>query len=157
MADIFKLKKEDILDDRITFIRQKTKGKGKEKMLRILITPEIKAIIEDHCVKDTTSGYIFKVYKSSMTEEQKHIAKDIAISRINRSLKGIAKKLELPESISTYYARHSYANILMDSGAPTAYISKRLGHSSLSTTEAYLSQFSQENELLFEGVLLKKN
>ncbi|MEJ5993470.1 tyrosine-type recombinase/integrase [Pedobacter sp. Du54] len=156
MADIFKLRNSDINNGKITFIRQKTKGKGKLKTLSINITPEIQQIIDSHKVHVINSDYIFKVYNDNMTDEQKYKAKDVAIGLINRSLKEIAKKIGLPSSISTYFARHSYATILMETGAPTIYISKRLGHSDLSTTEKYLSQFSKEKEEAFEANLLKK-
>lgn len=156
MADIFNLKNSNIIDNKITFVRQKTKGKGKVKTLSITITPEIQAIIDKHKIQSLNSDYIFKVYTESMSDEDKHKAKDIAISAINRSLKGIAKKIGLPTTISTYFARHSYATILMETGAPTVYISKRLGHSDISTTEAYLSQFSKEKEQQFEANLLKR-
>ena len=157
MADIFNLKHSDISDNKITFIRQKTKGKGKVKTLSIKITPEIQEIIDRHKVHVLNSDYLFKAFTESMSEEEKHKAKDIAISAINRSLKEIAVKIGIPTSISTYFARHSYATIMMESGAPTIYISKRLGHSNVSTTEAYLSQFSKEKEEEFESNLLKKN
>lgn len=156
MADVFKLKNVNINEGFITFIRQKTKGKGKIKTLSIKIIPEIQDIINRHKVHVLNSDYVFKVYNEDMTEEEKYKAKDVAISAINRSLKEIAKKIGLPASISTYYARHSYATILMETGAPTIYISKRLGHSDLSTTQAYLSQFSKEKEESFEAKLLKK-
>jgi len=119
MADIFKLKNSDISEGRMTFIRQKTKGKGKIKTLSIKITPEIQEIIDSHKVHVLSSDYVFKVYNEGMTEEEKHKNKDIAISTINRSLKEIAKKIGLPPTISTYFARHSYATVLMETGAPT--------------------------------------
>lgn len=156
MADIFNLKNSDINEGTISFIRQKTKDKGKVKYLSIKVIPEIQEIINQHKVHILNSDYVFKVYTESMSDEQRHKAKDITISAINRSLKEIALKIGLPKSISTYFARHSYATILMETGVPTIYISKKLGHSTLSTTEAYLSQFSKEKEQAFEDNLLKK-
>jgi integrase/recombinase XerD len=157
MADIFNLKHSDIKNDRIIFIRQKTKGKGKIKELSIRITPDIKNIIDKHSEKRTDSEYLFGIFSSKMTELERYRAKDVAISRINRSLKLIASKIGLPTSISTYFARHSYATIQMEHGAPTEYISQRLGHSNLETTRAYLSQFSEIKETEFEANLLFRN
>lgn len=156
MADIFRLQHSNFSDDRITFIRQKTKGKGKVKTLSIKLTDEIRDIVSRHKIHSLNSNYVFRVFNDNMSEEEKHKAKDVAISSINRSLKEIATKVGITKSISTYYARHSYATILMESGTPTIYISKKLGHSSISTTEAYLSQFSKEKEEKFEASLLKK-
>ena len=44
----------------------------------------------------------------------------------------------------TYFARHSFATILKNSGVSTEFISEALGHSSLSTTKNYLAGFEEE-------------
>jgi site-specific recombinase XerD len=41
-------------------------------------------------------------------------------------------------------ARHSFATILKNSGAPVAFISETLGHTSSKTTESYLKSFESE-------------
>lgn len=56
----------------------------------------------------------------------------------------IAKKLNSQKPITTYYARHSFATILKNSGVSTEFISEALGHSSLSTTKNYLAGFKQD-------------
>jgi integrase/recombinase XerD len=155
MADIFNLRVSDVKDDRILFVRQKTKNK-KPKILTVMLNEEIEAIIKKHKVYNLNSTYIFKVFNDRMTEEDKHKAKGSAILSINRSLKGIAKKIGLPLTISTYFARHSFATNLMESEAPIALISQKLGHASISTTQSYLSQFSKEVDEKYMSQLLKK-
>jgi len=44
----------------------------------------------------------------------------------------------------TYFARHSFATILKNSGVSTEFISEALGHSSLSTTKNYLTGFEED-------------
>ena len=58
--------------------------------------------------------------------------------------------------ISTYYARHSYANNLMNDSAPLAFISKQLGHTDLKTTQAYLDTFTTTKAAEYEQNLLDK-
>jgi len=62
----------------------------------------------------------------------------------NHYLKRIAKKIGITENISTYYARHSFATVLRNSGEPVAFISEQLGHSNVQTTENYLSSFDRK-------------
>ena len=65
--------------------------------------------------------------------------------RANRSLKTIAKMLELPDSqqkISFYSARHSFAMTMQNQGKPVEIISQALGHQSVETTKHYLAKFS---------------
>lgn len=59
-------------------------------------------------------------------------------------MKIVAKELGIPDNITTYTARHSYASTLKRSGANIAYISESLGHNDLSTTEHYLASFERE-------------
>jgi integrase len=46
--------------------------------------------------------------------------------------------------ITTYYARHSFATILKNSGVSTEFICEALGHTSLQTTKNYLAGFEQD-------------
>jgi integrase/recombinase XerD len=156
MADIFNLKHSDISGDRLTFVRRKTKNKT-PKTLTVILNQDIIDIIDRHKVHVLNSDYVFKIFTAAMTDLERHNAKDVAIAAINRSLKSIAKKIGLRSDVSTYFARHAFATILMESEAPLAFISQKLGHSSLQTTQAYLSQFSKDKEEKYTSNLLKKN
>ncbi|MBW6481327.1 MAG: tyrosine-type recombinase/integrase, partial [Bacteroidales bacterium] len=48
---------------------------------------------------------------------------------------------------------HSFATILMQSGASIAMISKALGHSNVNTTESYLDDFDDETKRAFAAKL----
>jgi len=62
--------------------------------------------------------------------------------------------LEWEIPLTTYSARHSYATHLMRADAPIAYISETMGHSSIPTTEIYLSSFTDETVKSNAGLLL---
>lgn len=65
--------------------------------------------------------------------------------RFNRSLREIAKKLELPDSqldITSYTTRHSFAMTLLTIDKPIEIISQALGHKDVKTTEHYIEGFS---------------
>ena len=52
----------------------------------------------------------------------------------------------IDKKVSMHIARHSFANIARQKKANVYDISKALGHSSLSITEAYLSKFDVESQ-----------
>ena len=58
-------------------------------------------------------------------------------------MKKIAVTIGIDKQITTYYARHSFATILKNSGVSTEFISEALGHSSLATTKNYLAGFEK--------------
>lgn len=145
--DIFKLKWTDFEKDSFSFVRKKTAAKtGGRNIITIDLNPVMREIIEKHSTKKGESEYVFKVFSPFANEVELQRASRITISKINANLKKIAKKLEIDEEISTYFARHSFSTNLMNSEAPIALISKQLGHTSLKTTENYLSEFSSEKK-----------
>ena len=79
-----------------------------------------------------------------MTPQKQDDTIDLLVHLINDHMKQIALELEIPKSITTYYARHSFATILKNSGVSTEFISEALGHTSLETTKNYLAGFEQD-------------
>jgi len=67
----------------------------------------------------------------------------------NKYLKRIAEVLGTDKNLSTYFARHSFANVLKNKGVPVQLISEALEHRDIRTTDTYLSSFSDEQ--LFEN------
>jgi site-specific recombinase XerD len=65
---------------------------------------------------------------------------------VNKYIKTIATDLNINKQVTSYFARHSYATILRNSGAPTAFISESLGHSNIKTTASYLDSFETDTK-----------
>ncbi|MBK6373791.1 MAG: tyrosine-type recombinase/integrase [Saprospiraceae bacterium] len=61
-------------------------------------------------------------------------------------MKRISKALDIKENITTYTARHSFATVLMKSGASTEMIGEALGHSDVKTTKRYLGSFEDSTK-----------
>ena len=59
-------------------------------------------------------------------------------------MKLIAKELELNKKVTTYFARHSFATVLRNSGVSMEFISEALGHTDMKTTKSYLAGFEVE-------------
>lgn len=157
LYDIFKLKYSDFDKDIFTFIRKKTEHKKSDKIV-VKLNEDLNKIIDKHgTTPRLASNYVFNVLKPQMSLLDENKAVRSAVTTINQSLKLIAKSLNIPDTISSYYARHSFSNILMQSETPLAFISKKLGHSDLATTQSYLDQFTKDSEERYTARLLKKD
>ena len=147
--DIAKLKYQDVKEDSIFFIRQKTSQttRGKQKLISAVLLPELKNIIKTWGNKPIVpEQYVFPVLNDNMTIEKEVDKVKQTIKTINKYLRKIATTLELGVDITTYTARHSFATQLKSTGASTEFISESLGHSSLAVTENYLASFPQEEK-----------
>jgi site-specific recombinase XerD len=58
----------------------------------------------------------------------------------NIKLKELAKICEITKNVSSYVARHSFANCLKQKGVATDVISESLGHQNLTVTQSYLKE-----------------
>ena len=66
----------------------------------------------------------------------------------------MAKDNKLPEDISSYWARHSFATNSLRKGASMEFISEALNHSDLSVTKNYFAGFEDEAKKDFANKLL---
>ncbi len=153
--DIFKLKWSDIKNNQFTFVRKKTQNKtGGANKINVQLNEQLWDIINLHGRDRENSIYIFDVIPENASEKEIISHTRTAISSINPNLKKIAKKLNITEEISLYFARHSFSNTLMNSEVPIAFISKQLGHVDIKTTQNYLDSFTSENAFDYQKKLL---
>jgi site-specific recombinase XerD len=150
MTDIFRLKNKDISEDELSFVRYKTKHKTNEVKINVTLTRILKNIIKRHGnLAINEDVYVFRVLNNTKDEETRHRLIKQKTKQINYNLKAIAKKvsipLELANSISTYYARHSFATTIRNSGESVEYIQESLGHSNSKTTQKYLDSFEKDH------------
>ena len=68
-------------------------------------------------------------------------------------MKRIGKELGLEIPLTTYVARHSFATILVRSGAPLALASQTLGHSNILTTQRYFAGFDLTTQAQYTQAL----
>lgn len=145
-TDIARLKWENIRSDRVTYLRQKTKFRIKEKQTFKLL-PEAWEIINSF--ENVDSEYVFPILHEDIhkTERQKLNRIQKVRKQINDSLKTIASELEIKDDITTYWARHSAANILhKEEGTAKDMIQELLGHKDLKTTDTYLKSFEDSEK-----------
>lgn len=149
LTDIYRLRKNNLSNDEISFVRFKTKNKTKETRVTVAITQALRKIIKRYeNIAINKDALLFPFLNGINDEATKHRIITQKTKVINTNLKKIAKQIgfdsDLVKNISMYYARHSYATISKNSGLSPAFIMESLGHSSLTTTEKYLSSFGKD-------------
>ena len=148
IADIARLKYKNIDNDYITFSRYKTinTAKSNQRKTQAFLTDVSKNIIKKWGNPAEPDNYIFPVLHEGMTKEDEHKRIKQTTKTINKYIKRIGKASGIQKEITTYHARHSFATILMQTGAPLKFISDSLLHSGIKTTENYLGSFEDDTK-----------
>lgn len=146
-ADICHLKFKNIQGNMIVFQRQKTLRtyKRNPKYIKVAITHPIQQILKKwKALEIDAESYIFPLLNYSLTPFQIKEKTRIVSHSINAQMARIANEIGYEGKITTYSARHSYATILLNLGAPIKLVSDNLGHSAVSVTDNYLDGFNQD-------------
>lgn len=147
-VDLAHLKQENIVGDKIVYIRRKT---GQQLQIRLL--PEMKKLIARY--KNVSGSYLFPVLKGSHST---YIDYQSALRLQNKRLKKLGKKVG--SELSTYIARHTWASVAAQKGIPEELIAKGMGHESVKTTRIYMpfpdtSQVDRANEIVIHERMYK--
>jgi len=135
-ADMMKLKWSDVSDDKIFYSRSKTNANFSIKILE-----PVREILNHYKCKECSTEYIFPILlKDNLTSTQIENRKHKVLKAYNKDLKEIACLSGINHTLTSYVARHSFANCMRDNGVSTEVISESLGHQKLSTTKAYLKE-----------------
>lgn len=136
--DMAKLKQSNIQENQLVYNREKTK-----KLIIVPLQEPAMQIIEKY--NNDKSPFIFPIL-SNFHKSEVQVANRLhkVLAKINKHLKEIGVKLNLPIPLTTYVARHSFATVLKRAGVSTSIISESLGHSSERITQVYLDSFDKE-------------
>lgn len=127
VSEAAKIKVVDLdLKERIARVKG---GKGNKDRIIILSNNWIKDLKKYLKRRKTVSDFVFS----------KKNGKPITPNTIQRIIKKAAKKAGIEKEVTPHKLRHSFATHLLNSGENIRYIQELLGHSSLSTTQIYLS------------------
>jgi len=146
VKDVCLLRRKDIQGDKITFVREKSKRTKRETSeIVVSLKPEARAIISKWGrVSLDPDAYLFPHISKGMTAERQREVYQQVTKNINKYMKRVAAKLDIQKDVTTYYARHSFATILKQSGASVEMIGELLGHSDTKTTRNYLAGFESD-------------
>ena len=147
MTDIARLKYSNIVANKIEYIRHKTRNtKNTTSLISAQLNDKTKEIINTIGNPETTDGLVFPILNGVEDEEKKTKIIKQHTKTTNKYLAQISKALKFTITPTTYDARHGFSNVLKNSEVPIAFISKALGHSSISVTESYLHGFEEGQE-----------
>jgi integrase len=132
--DLAFLKKENILNNEICYIRRKT-----GQFMRIHITDPARAIMDYFGRMTGNSPYVFPVIKPEL--QQEYLQYETALQHQNKQLKILGEMAKIDKPLSTHMARHAWANIAHVEAIPLSIISEALGHPNENTTTRYLNSF----------------
>lgn len=142
-VDMAYLKKSDLQNGILTYVRRKTK-----QTLFIKWEECMQAILDKHPTGDSE-------YMLPIIQEQKNDRRQYRNMQrlVNNNLKKIAKLIGLHTNLTMYVSRHSWASAAKDQNIPLSVISEGMGHDSENTTLIYLSSLDtskvdKANELL---------
>ena len=146
VKDFCLLKWENIDGNMLNYSRAKTQRSKKESStISVALKPETMEIIRKWGKPSISKEfYIFPHLNQKMDATRQRVVYQQLTKVINKYTKQIATELKLNKSVTTYYARHSFATVLKRSGSKIEMISELLGHSSVNVTESYLDSFEND-------------
>ena len=124
-VDIANLTRQNIVEDRLIYQRQKTHGN-----INLLLSKEASTIIAKYSTYQQEAEYLFPILhcKRHITPMQKNNRVHKICHQVNTELRKFAQELGITAEVTTYVARHSFATILKKSGVNIGIISQALGH-----------------------------
>lgn len=128
--DMAYLEKKNLKNNVLTYRRRKT---GQQLSIRW------ERCMQDIVLKyktDDDNPYLLPILKYPDTNRNQY--KNV-LTRINRHLKEIARRINLNIPLTLYVARHSWASIAKSKNIPVSVISEGMGHDSELTTQIYLA------------------
>jgi len=152
LKDIINLKWSNIKDDRIEFIRQKTR-KTRKSALKISIP--IDNYIQEFLSKYGQPGgdYILALYNSIQDPVIRYYQVKQLNRKVNKYIRKAAQAVELDSDVTLYVARHTFASLLNEKAVPLSYLKEQLGHTDISTTQKYLASISKGKEREYRSYL----
>ncbi len=130
--DVYRLRWGMISDGHIRYKRSKTGA-----LIDVEVVPELEEIMRRYHRKD--SPYVLPfLHESRKGNTGKELSEKSALRRINRAVYNIIGDVKL----TTYVLRHTWATLMLEDGSKVEVISQCMGHSSIRTTQIYLSRIS---------------
>ncbi len=127
-VDMCYLRTGNIRNGVLTYVRHKT-----GQTLLMSIEPQLQRLIDRY---RNASPYILPI----LAKDDSYTNYRQQQRELNKFIRKIGVLLNLPEPLTFYVARHSWATLARDCGTPLTVISAGMGHTSERTTRIYLTQ-----------------
>ncbi len=135
--DLAYLRKKDLANGYITYIRKKT---GQQLMIRWERSMQV--IVDKY--PENPTQYLLPIITGQDGKERKQYLSKILF--VNRKLKQIAQLAKISTPLTMYVSRHSWASIAKSKNVPLSVISEGMGHDNEETTRIYLAAI-QTNQI----------
>lgn len=150
LADIIRIKNRDIVNNKLTIGRWKTRNSLSEDNLQEkTIIPIVFTILEKYGKLDPSqpNQYVLRFLQQINDDniEAQDKKKKYLNKNINQGLKSLCKRIEIP-NFALYAARHTYATTCVNKGMSIEILSKNLLHTNVQTTQGYVDSISTDNE-----------
>lgn len=128
--------------EHIVYKRQKIKNAKSTKPIKILITSEIRELLEWFRINiPPMENYLLPIITKNYEGVELYDHVRTRYKRINTNLKNLGQALGVRLTLTTYVSRHTMAMTLQDNNFSREVISQALGHRHLTTTNVYLDSF----------------
>lgn len=132
--DLAHLKKTDIQDGFLRYIRRKTR-----QQIIVRWEPQMQALVDKYRNLTDDSPYLFPFLQSGVCEQKSRAQLYHNVeSRITYHLRKIGELIGLDTNLTLYVARHTWASAARERQLPISEISQALGHDSETTTQIYI-------------------
>ncbi len=135
--DLAYLRKRDLSNGYITYIRKKT-----GQQLTIRWERSMQEIVDKY-PENPTQYLLPIIIRKDGTERKQYLNK---ILFVNRKLKQVAQLARISTPLTMYVSRHSWASIAKSKNVPLSVISEGMGHDNEETTRIYLAAI-QTNQI----------
>lgn len=151
ISDVFRIKWKDCIDHRLSYVMGKN-----GKVVSLKLPDKAIAILDRYKPeKPNYEGYVFGVLSEEHEGKPKLVYQKLlnGTHRTNKSLKAIAKRLEIKKKLSCHISRHTFGYITGDKISPQM-LQKLYRHTDIKTTMGYQSNFiHQDVDDALESVL----
>lgn len=142
VGDMLRLKVDNIdwINKEIRYVRKKTEERQiNQKIITVPLSDNIINLLEGFCNLNQPLGTYLLPFLNAEDSERTIVRKISNVIRaINQTMQTVCGK---EMKVTTYAARHTFATKMLRMGASTEIIRQCLGHSSVTVTENYLSDF----------------
>lgn len=132
-VDMAYLRKSDLKNGILTYRRRKT-----GQQLSIKWEKDMQEIVDKYIAITIATPFLLPIITVFDIHEARRQYQN-KLYTVNFYLKQIAKLIGLELPLTTYVARHSWANIARNKNIPLSVISEGMGHDSETTTQIYLA------------------
>lgn len=137
ISDLLRLKKSDLHNGIISFVRKKTELKANGHEVAVYVNPKASFLLKKY---DNKRDYLLDVLNDSCSEKQRREKISLFCRLMKYNMTKIAKMIGHDGSISYMNARHSFATLAREH-MPDAVIGQALGHKSIISTQNYFARY----------------